>query len=115
LEARLIANSAVAQIGDQDFSHLDGDPCWLWLGAIDRRGYGKLNMWIDKKHRQVKAHRASLMVFAGMRLEEIPIAMHLCNTPACINPGHLDSGTQSENLKYCHAAGRSKNTFGSFR
>lgn len=67
--------------------------CWLWLGAMDGHGYGHLYVG----GRYLSAHRVGYELQNG----QIPVGMvidHLCRTPACVNPDHLDAVTQSENL-----------------
>lgn len=64
------------------------DTCWLWTGAKTPDGYG--NFWDGTA--QVRAHRFSFgTVPPGLVLD------HLCRTPACVNPSHLEAVTQREN------------------
>lgn len=66
--------------------------CWLWLGAIQKHGYG-----IIRDAKCSLAPRAAWVAFRG----EIPGGMnvlHKCDTPLCINPDHLFLGTQADNL-----------------
>lgn len=67
--------------------------CWLWVGAKNTNGYGRF--WDGR--RGVSAHVWSYAdahgsVPAGMELD------HLCRTPACVNPGHLEPVSHRENL-----------------
>jgi hypothetical protein len=68
--------------------------CWLWQGALDRSGYGQIN--VDGK--TMLAHRVSHTLFNG----DIPdghFVLHACDTPRCIAPAHLSTGTHDENMR----------------
>ncbi len=75
--------------------------CWLWLGSVTQSGYG--NAWTNGKN--MRAHRLSWMIHNGDIPKEMCV-LHRCDTPACINPGHLFLGTQLENIKDRDAKGR---------
>jgi hypothetical protein len=70
------------------------ETCWLWIGAGAKtaKPYGRF--WLDG--RMVQAHR-----FAYERLvspiEDGLYLDHLCRTPACVNPAHLEPVTAREN------------------
>lgn len=69
------------------------DGCWLWQGGADHRGYG--SFWRDGKGRL--AHRESYEMHVG----PIPSGMqldHLCRTPRCVRPDHLEPVTGRVNL-----------------
>lgn len=81
------------------------DGCWIWMGGgKNKKGYGQIQIGgKDSKH--VLAHRLSYTMHKG----EIPdgfVVMHLCDNPQCVNPEHLQLGTQSENIKQAFAKGR---------
>lgn len=70
------------------------DGCWLWFGARTGGGYGHVR-W-DGRNRG--AHRVVYEELIG----PIPTGLvldHLCRTPHCVRPGHLDPVTQAENTK----------------
>jgi hypothetical protein len=57
------------------------DGCWLWTGYRDRSGYGFAGRRL--------AHRVAYEWTKG----PIPTGLdldHLCRTPACVNPDHLE-------------------------
>jgi hypothetical protein len=67
--------------------------CWIWPGA-NNRGYGTVNY----EGKQVQLHRLSYRLHRG----EIPEGMqidHLCRTPPCCNPAHLEAVTPAENAR----------------
>jgi hypothetical protein len=67
--------------------------CWLWLGKLDKDGYGTLGVNYAMK----KAHRASYEFARG----PIPPGLHidhLCRVRCCVNPDHLEPVTCRENL-----------------
>jgi hypothetical protein len=66
--------------------------CFLWLGFLDRDGYG--TFWINGKNR--KAHR----VYYEMECGPIPsgfVIDHLCRNPSCVNPAHMEPVTGYDN------------------
>ena len=66
--------------------------CWLWLGELNRNGYGRLSVG----GRRAMAHRLAYELLVG------PIAPglvldHLCRVRCCCNPAHLEPVTVREN------------------
>jgi hypothetical protein len=70
------------------------DTCWLWTGSNNGVGYGEIRI----NNKKVYAHRWSYEHFKG----KIPEGMHidhLCRTPSCVNPDHLEIVTPKENVR----------------
>lgn len=70
------------------------DGCWLWVGPINNRGYGRF--YLDGDVGLVYAHRWSYEQHVG----PIPPGLvidHLCRRPACVRPEHLEAVTVREN------------------
>ena len=70
----------------------DKDSCWLWLGCKSS-GYGQL---AAHGGRLIYAHRLSYELAQGPIPEGLQID-HLCRTPACVRPDHLEAVTPREN------------------
>ncbi len=71
----------------------DRNGCAIWPGCKDHMGYGRMG-W----HRSRLVHRIAYEAVHG----EIPDGLvidHLCRTPSCVNPEHLEAVTQKENCK----------------
>ena len=69
------------------------DGCWLWMASKrNSKGYGQF--WADGKI--VPAHRWAYEQFKGPIPDGLQID-HLCRTPACVNPAHLEAVTAKEN------------------
>lgn len=88
-----IVSKRGASLKDRLMLHTDriSSSCWLWMGAKDLKGYGKINV----AGKYVQTHRASWAEFRGDPGSRF--VCHHCDTPACINPDHLIIGTQQDN------------------
>jgi hypothetical protein len=70
------------------------DQCWRWKGAAHSEGYGFF--WLDGRRQY--AHRVAYELTHGPIPRGLQID-HLCRTPACVNPAHLEAISLVENLK----------------
>lgn len=71
--------------------------CWLWLAGSDRWGYGRF--FVRKESGRVvtiSAHRWSFLMLRG-NIDGL-LLDHLCRTPGCVNPWHLEPVTNAVNL-----------------
>lgn len=66
--------------------------CVIWNGTIASTGYGCF--WL--RRRSHLAHRISVMR-SGRDIPDGRHIDHLCRTPACVNPDHLEVVTPREN------------------
>lgn len=76
------------------------DGCWLWIGATDIDGYGRMS-WNGKTTR---AHVISYQLHHGA-IGDLFVCHH-CDTPACVHPNHLFLGTNRDNLRDRDTKGR---------
>ena len=78
--------------------------CWLWQRAKTGSGYG---VFQPKGYPKMQlAHRVSYEIFNGT-IPENRCICHSCDTPSCINPAHLWTGTVSDNQKDSYTKRRS--------
>lgn len=68
--------------------------CIEWNGAITKSGYGHLKLG----NKYVYAHRLSFELSGGI-LPKGYFACHSCDNKKCINPKHIFSGTNSDNIR----------------
>jgi hypothetical protein len=67
------------------------DSCWLWTGCIVD-GYGQVSI-NDKMY---KTHRISWLL-SGNMISNGHVIRHKCRSRNCVNPEHLETGTQADN------------------
>lgn len=62
--------------------------CWLWIGATDRDGYGKLGFG----GKSFQAHRWGYQSLVEPIRDGL-VLDHLCRVRNCVNPDHLEPVT----------------------
>lgn len=75
--------------------------CWLWTLSTHEFGYGQMYF----RGAVLRAHRLSYLAFKGAIAEGL-VVRHTCNQPSCVNPDHLVSGTQRDNIHDAIRSGR---------
>ena len=78
--------------------------CWNWTGRLTGKGYGTLGLG-GRGAKQKLVHRLSYEIHKGP-IPDGMVVMHKCDNPRCVNPDHLDAGTQSQNIKDAFSRGR---------
>jgi len=87
--------------------------CWHWIGNISwkqsveiRYQYGRFGA----NGKRYKAHRVSYMIVHGP-IPHKHVVRHKCDDPLCVNPHHLETGTQYKNDMDRTIRGRSRNGY----
>jgi hypothetical protein len=76
------------------------DNCWLWMGCkLPKQknrpgGYG----YFSHNNKNVYAHRFAYELWVGPIPPNMTID-HLCFTPSCVNPSHMEIVTLAENTR----------------
>lgn len=86
-------------LADRLFEKVAAGPngCILFTGHLNNNGYGTTSPG-GNRGKSIYAHRAAYELLVG----PIPPGLvldHLCRTPRCINPYHLEPVTQVENMR----------------
>jgi len=79
------------------------DGCWNWTACKIKAGYGQIN--IDGKMQL--AHRVSYEMYKNKIPEGLHVR-HSCDNPSCVNPDHLELGTNQDNVNDRTKRGRHK-------
>lgn len=102
----------MGEIQDRFWQRVDkSDPsgCWNWIGVINKTGggYGVIGgllygQRLAPKGHNLAAHRVSWIIANGSIPESSEyhgwVVMHKCDNPRCVNPAHLELGTQRANV-----------------
>jgi hypothetical protein len=81
------------------------DECWEWRGGLCGPGYGIFKVGtLGVDRRNVMAHRFAYELHYGP-LEKLA-CLHRCDNKKCVNPSHLFSGTQADNMEDKVSKGR---------
>jgi hypothetical protein len=68
--------------------------CWLWLGCLDDRGYGRVKV----KGRSARTHIEAFTAVRGAPPKGA-VLDHLCRVRHCCNPAHLEPISPLENTR----------------
>jgi DNA-binding CsgD family transcriptional regulator len=76
--------------------------CWIWIGAVNDSGYGKLAANGSQAYR---AHRYSYELVNGPLAKGVCV-LHKCDVRRCVRPDHLFEGTRADNNRDTSSKGR---------
>lgn len=87
--ARIIANTQ--EMADLPFNEAHG-PCWCWMLAVNRKGYGYLSIRLPGKRNPqgFSVHRLAWELIKGPLSGSDVSLDHLCGRKRCWNPSHLE-------------------------
>lgn len=70
--------------------------CWLWSARVNKDGYGVFGGSSTRGTRL--AHRFAYQTVHNRQLLQTVFLCHSCDKPSCVNPTHMFTGTQADNM-----------------
>lgn len=98
----------LAEVLERTGWDVTGGDCWEWRGPRNGSGYGILTL----ERQGILKERAHRHMYES-RVGSIPegfVIRHKCDNPPCVNPEHLEVGTQAENMADMIERGRHGNS-----
>ena len=99
-------------VSERFFKYVSPEPnsgCWLWLGGVAGKGYGRLLEYDENRNRHRRpATQVSLEIHGHSRPFQDAMALHHCDNSYCVNPDHLYWGTAQDNVDDMIQRGRAK-------
>lgn len=90
------------------------DPCWLFQGARDQNGHGNVRALVNGRWSCQKAHAVSYEHHYGKPLPKGRVHRHRCDVRNCVQPTHIEPGTQAQNVRDMIERGRAANQYGPY-
>lgn len=79
--------------------------CLVWTGPTIKSGGNTRRGAINRQRKHILVYRFAYMLICGPIPAGLQI-LHSCDNPLCINPKHLFSGTQADNMQDMVRKGR---------
>jgi hypothetical protein len=109
LERRELPRALIARFHAK-YKRVDSG-CWEWQAGTFKKGYGMVNLgrFADGRQHTEYAHRVAYVLAKGS-ITQGSVVMHACDNTSCVNPEHLNLGTQGDNIRDCYGKGRMPKT-----
>lgn len=93
--ARLIRHTAIDERG-----------CWIWTGSYNNVGRPRIAVRVNGKAKWMLVTRYIVKYVHQQQLQRRHVGLHGCNNKCCVNPQHVNRGTQKQNVQQCVEQGR---------
>lgn len=93
----MIKYKSIQESFEKKFERVPWSGCWIWTSSTNPRASSPQSLFYFSGKKKI-ASRVAYELYVGP-IPEDQIVRHICDNSLCVNPNHLELGTQYDNMQ----------------